>query len=224
MKAKADRRRTKALVYDGFAIIAKGLANGRRLEILDLLAQRDGSVQEIADELGESMANTSQHLRVLERSGLVASRRQGNHVIYALARPEVGLLLDTIRSIGAEQLESVEQLISEHLGRRDEIAWITKSELVRRLRKHEVVLIDTRPRADFEASHITGAISMPVDEIERRIAELPVDKDVVAYCRGPFCAFADEAVRALNHHGRRALRLEDGLPAWTRAGLPTTVD
>ena len=223
LDGKAARQRaSKAQLYDGFAIIGKALASGRRLEILDVLAQGPRSVEMIGVEIGQSVANTSQHLRVLATSGLVEAERRGNQVIYALARPEVGGLLERIRDLASEQLEAIEQLVSDHLGQRHEIDWITKRELRRRLRRHEVVLIDVRTADDFAAGHIAGARSMPLQELARQIGDLPSGVDVVAYCRGPFCALADDAVRMLRRRGFRALRLEDGFPEWERAGLPTS--
>jgi rhodanese-related sulfurtransferase/DNA-binding transcriptional ArsR family regulator len=214
---------TKAQLYDGFATIGKALASGRRLEIIDVLAQGSRSVEEIAAEIEQSVANTSQHLRVLAASGLVDTTRRGNHVFYELARPEVGELLQLIRTTGADQLEAIERLVDDHLGPRDQIDWITRKELSRRLRRHEVVLVDVRPRRDFTNGHIPGAVSIPVGELTSRADELPRDVDIVAYCRGPFCALADDAVRVLRRRGRRALRLEDGYPEWVRSGLPTAL-
>src|SRR4051812_39986693 len=183
---------TKAQLYDGFATIGKALASGRRLEIIDVLAQGSCSVEAIAAEIDQSVANTSQHLRVLAASGLVDATRRGNHVFYALSRPEVGELLQLIRSTGAEQLAAIERLADDHLGPRDQIDWITRKELSRRLRRHEVVLVDVRPARDFANGHIPGAVSLPVAELSARADELPNGVDVVAYCRGPFCALADD--------------------------------
>jgi len=218
----ASNHTTKAQLYDGFAIIGKALASGRRLEIIDVLAQGSRSVEEIATEIKQSVANTSQHLRVLASSGLVDATRRGTYVYYSLARPEVAELLQLIRSTGAAQLEAIERLVEDHVGRRDQIGWITRNELMRRLRREEVLLIDVRPSRDYSNGHITGALSIPAQDMNSRLARLPRGIDVVAYCRGPFCVLADEAVRTLGQYGHRALRLEDGFPEWIRAGLPTT--
>jgi rhodanese-related sulfurtransferase len=215
----ADRV-AKAALFDALASVAKALASGRRAEIVDVLAQGERPVEEIATEITQSVANTSQHLQQLLRAGLVRTRREGTRIYYALADDRVAELWAMMRAVAADHVGQIEQLATAYLGDRDHLQTITRTELKRRLRSREVVVIDVRPAPEFAAGHIAGAMSVPIGELKTKIKELPSDAEVVAYCRGPYCVYADDAVRTLARQGRRAARLEDGYPEWARAGLP----
>jgi len=216
-------RAAKDALFDGLAGVAKALGNGRRAELVDVLAQGERSVEELAGELGQSVANTSQHLQVLLRHGMVSSRREGNRIIYALASPRVAALWTAVREVAAEHVAELDRLAAAYLGDRSTLDVVTRDELVRRLREGDVVVLDVRPEAEYRAGHLTDAVSLPAAELTRRLREVPKDRDVVAYCRGPYCVYADEAVRALRRRGYRAARLEDGYPEWAAAGLSVEV-
>jgi rhodanese-related sulfurtransferase len=215
----ADRV-AKAALFDGLVTAAKALASGRRAEIVDVLAQGERPVEEIATEIEQTIANTSQHLQQLLRAGLVRTRREGTRIYYALADDRVAELWAMLRSVAAEHVAETERLATNYLGDRDQLQTITRAELKRRLRRRDVVVLDVRPAPEYDAGHIAGAISLPIDDLPRKLRDLPADADVVAYCRGPYCVYADQAVRTLTKKGRRAARLEDGYPEWARAGLP----
>jgi DNA-binding transcriptional ArsR family regulator len=208
----------KTRVFEQLAQVGRALGSGPRLVIFDLLSQGERSVEELARAAGLSVANASQHLQVLRRAGLVATRREGAHVHYRPAGDNVISLWLSLREVAEARLGDVERAAREYLG--DEVETIGRAELAERLASGEVVVIDVRPRIEFEAGHIQGARSVPLEELERRLVELPADVEVVAYCRGPYCVFAHEAVRRLTAAGRRARRLEDGWPEWRLAGLP----
>lgn len=212
------RRDAKDALFDGFASIAQALASGRRAEIIELLAQGERTVDEVAREISQSVANTSHHLRALARAGLVTTRRAGTHIHYRLASPTVVDAWVALRDLAAERVDELDTLADAYLGDRDELETITRDELNERLQQGDLVLIDVRPEAEYAAGHIPGAISTPPDRLERALDALPAHGDVVAYCRGPFCVYADDAVRELKARGRRALRLEEGLPEWRRSG------
>ncbi|MEX2551265.1 MAG: metalloregulator ArsR/SmtB family transcription factor [Nitriliruptoraceae bacterium] len=213
-----SRREAKDALFDGFATIARALASGRRAEIIDVLAQGERTVDEVAREISQSIANTSHHLRALARAGLVTTRRAGTHVHYRLASPLVEELWATLRDLAAERVDELDALAAAYLGDRDELQTITRDELDERLQRRDLVLIDVRPEAEYAAGHIPGAISTPPDQLDHALDALPDEGDVVAYCRGPYCAYADDAVRTLQARGRQALRLEEGLPEWRRNG------
>jgi len=213
-------RAAKDALFDGFAGVAKALGSGRRAEIVDLLSQGERSVEEIAAELGQSVANTSQHLQQLLRTGLVRTRRDGTRIFYALAGPRVAALWAAVRDVAAEHVAQLNGLAAAYLGDRSQLDSLTRAELVERMRIGDVVVLDVRPEPEFQAGHIAGAVSLPVGELSRRLRGVPKDRQVVAYCRGPYCVFADDAVRALRRRGYRAARLEDGYPEWARVGLP----
>jgi rhodanese-related sulfurtransferase len=215
----ADREAKDAL-YDALAATAKAMASGRRAEIVDLLAQGERSVEDVATEIGQSVANTSQHLRQLHRSGLVTTRREGTRVYYALAGDRVGELWALLRGVAAEHAGDVDRLAAAYLGDRDGIEVVTREELARRIGRRGTLVVDVRPAPEYAAGHIRGAVSVPVGDLRRWARDLPAATRVVAYCRGPYCAYADEAVRLLVRRGTRAARLEDGFPEWARAGLP----
>jgi rhodanese-related sulfurtransferase/predicted transcriptional regulator len=216
MGSRAD----KEALFEAQAGVAKALASGRRAEIVDLLAQGERSVEDVAAEIGQSVANTSHHLRTLARAGLLHSRREGTRVRYRLASDRVAQLWGAIRDVAGDHVAEVAQLARAYLGGDDGLEPLTREELARRLETGEVVVIDVRPWPEFLAGHVVGARSMPIDELERHLASVPPDAEVVAYCRGPYCVYADDAVRALRAQGLAARRLEEGFPEWRRAGLP----
>ncbi|MGQ0826258.1 MAG: ArsR/SmtB family transcription factor [Actinomycetota bacterium] len=216
-------REAKDSLFDAFAAVAKALGSGRRAEIVDVLAQGERSVDEIAGEIEQSVANTSHHLQALLRGGLLSSRREGTRVFYALASERVGELWAALRDVAAEHVAGIERLAAAYLGDRGDVEAVTRDELAARLRRRKVVVIDVRPTAEYAAGHIPGARSLPPDDVKRHLRTIPRDGEIVAYCRGPFCVYADDAVRVLRRRGIRARRLEDGFPEWKRAGLPIAV-
>jgi rhodanese-related sulfurtransferase/DNA-binding transcriptional ArsR family regulator len=215
----ADRA-AKTALFDEFARAAKALASGRRLELLDVLANGERTVDALAGEVELSLANTSQHLQVLRQAGLVTSRREGTSVWYRLAAPEVFELWRALRALASARVAEVERLAAAYLGARDQLEPVTREELARRLLDGDApMVLDVRPAAEHAAGHLPGAVSIPIGELRRRLADLPADREIVAYCRGPYCAFAHEAVAVLREEGFTARRLEDGLPEWEAAGL-----
>ena len=213
-------RAFKDRLYGEFAAIGRALANPHRLELLDLLGQGQRSVEALAQEAHLSLANASAHLQVLRRARLVEAEKRGLNVVYRLANPGVYALWRTLRDLGASQLAEVDRLVETYLTDRDSLAAISKEDLVRQLAEGAIVVLDVRPVVEYDQGHIVGARSLPIDELERRLTELPRDREIVAYCRGPYCVFADDAVRLLRRRGRLARRLEDGFPEWQRADLP----
>jgi rhodanese-related sulfurtransferase len=211
-------RAAKDALYDGFAEIAKAMANGRRAELVDVLCQGERHVDELATEIGQSVATTSFHLRSLAAAGLVTTRRNGTRIHYRLTSPGVAELWRTIRDVAADHHARLDELATAYLGDRDTLDRIGSRELADRISIGDVVVIDVRPEPEYAAGHIAGARSIPVDRLADQLGSLPADVDVVAYCRGPYCVMADEAVRFLRNHQRRALRLDDGFPGWVRAG------
>lgn len=219
----ADHR-VKAELFDQFARIGAALASGRRIEMLDVLANGERSVEVLAKEVQLSVANTSRHLQVLKEAGLVVGRRAGTSIFYRLATADVYALWASLRTLAANRLADVERLVTAYVGSRDELEPVTRRDLRRRLAAGEDLLIlDVRPRDEFRSGHLPGAISVPLDELRRRLDQLPRDRQIVAYCRGPYCAFAPEAVALLRGQGFAASRLEDGMPEWAADGLPTEV-
>lgn len=214
-------RAAKVALFDAFGAVAKALASGRRAEIVDLLGQGPRSVEEIASEIGQSVANTSHHLHALAAGGLVRSTKQGTRVIYRLAGPTVVELWRSLREVAAEHVGELERLARDYLGEREGLEPVPRAELARRLKRGDVVVIDVRPEAEYRTGHIAGARSIPISELGRRLKEVPKGRQVVAYCRGRYCVFADDAVRTLRRKGIPALRLEDGFPEWRDEGLPT---
>ncbi len=217
--AMGDRAAKDAL-FDAFAEVAKALASGRRAEIVDLLAQGERSVDEIAGEIDQSVANTSHHLRAMARAGVLRTRREGTRIVYMLASDRVAELWAALRGVAAEHVAGIERLAEDYLGDRAALEAVGRRELVARLKAGDVVVLDVRPTPEFEAGHIPGARSVPVGKLRQYLRALPKDAEVVAYCRGPYCVYADDAVRLLRRRGYRARRLEDGFPEWKRAGLP----
>ncbi len=213
-------RQAKDALFDAFASVAQALASGRRADIVDVLAQGERSVDEVAGEIGQSLANTSHHLRSLARSGLVRSRREGTRVVYRLASDRVAELWAAVRDVAARHLAEVSVLAGEYLGDRGDIEQVSSAELAERVARGEVVVLDVRPEAEYRAGHIAEARSLPIAELESRVGELPAQREVIAYCRGPYCVYADDAVRILRARGVPARRLDVGFPEWRRAGLP----
>jgi len=202
----------KEALFEAISLMGKGFASPVRLELLDLLAQAPRTVRELAGASGQSTANTSQHLQALQAAGLVSRQREGTSVRYALAGEDVLALWLALRNASAARLAEVERAAREYLG--EEVEAIGRDELVARLSRGDAVLVDVRPEEEYQAGHIEGARSIPIDELERRLAELPEDREVIAYCRGPFCAYAHQAVRTLREAGRQSRRLEEGWPEW----------
>ncbi|MGI8800679.1 MAG: ArsR/SmtB family transcription factor [Solirubrobacteraceae bacterium] len=210
-----DARAEKDALFDAIALMGKAFASPRRLEMLDLLAQAPRTVDQLARASGQSTANTSQHLQALHAAGMVSRAREGTSVRYALAGDDALALWLALRDTSLARLAEVERAARNYLG--EDVEAIGRDELKARLRRREVVLVDVRPPEEFDAGHIQGARSIPLDELEHRLAELPPDCEVVAYCRGPFCAYAHQAVRLLHAAGRTARRLDDGRAEWQRA-------
>ena len=216
----APHRAFKDRLYGQLARVGKALASPHRLELLELLAQGERTVDSLAGEISMSIASTSQHLQALREGGLVESRKQGLFVHYRLADPTVFELTRALRVVAEARLAELERVVRDHFGDRSEPQPVMMEELVERARSGKVVIIDTRPANEYAAGHIAGAISVPIDELEGRLKQLPKSKEYVAYCRGPYCAYADRAVEVLRGHGRRARRLAQGFPEWKAAGLP----
>ena len=214
------KRTFKDQLFEQFARIGKGLASGRRLELLELLAQGERTVEELARETGMSVANTSQHLRALREAQLVEVRREGLYARYRLANEHVFALWQALRELGSARLAEIRHIVETYLTDRESLSGITCEELSRRLKDRSVVLLDVRPEEEYQAGHVAGARSIPLTELKARLKELPKRKEIVAYCRGPYCVFADEAVALLRSHGRKATRLETGFPDWKARGLP----
>ncbi len=213
----------KAALFDALASVAQALGSGRRAEIVDLLAQGERSVEEIAHEIDQTVANTSQHLQVLARSGLVRSRRDGTRIFYRLASDRVGELWTAVRDVAVRHVAEVGILADEYLGARDGIEHLSAEELEQRLARDQVVLLDVRPEPEYRAGHIAGARSAPLAELPSLLPKLPRRREIVAYCRGPYCVYADDAVRLLRERGWKARRLDVGFPEWRRTGLPIEI-
>jgi rhodanese-related sulfurtransferase/predicted transcriptional regulator len=208
--AKGDR--PKAALFESIAVMGKAFASPRRLELLDLLAQGPRTVDQLAKASKQSVANASQHLQALHAAGLVSREREGNKVRYELAGEDVLKLWLTLRDTSAERLAEVERSARDFLG--EEVEGIDRTELLKRMRRREVVVIDVRPEDEYEAGHIEGARSIPIEELKERLDELPKGHEGIAYCRGPFCVMANQAVRQLRDAGRSARRLDEGWPEW----------
>ncbi|HLQ35054.1 MAG TPA: metalloregulator ArsR/SmtB family transcription factor [Chloroflexota bacterium] len=213
-------RAFKEQLYGQFARLGKALASASRLELLDLLAQGERSVDDLAHEAGLSIANASAHLHVLSGAQLTTSRKEGLRVYYRLADPAVVRLWQALRDAGERQLADIDRLVQTFLTERPQLEAITREQLQTRMAGSRTVVLDVRPALEYRQGHIAGARSIPVDELEQHIAELDPATDVVAYCRGPYCVYADEAVTLLKARGFRAVRYDEGYPDWAAAGLP----
>jgi rhodanese-related sulfurtransferase len=215
-----SHREFKDPLYEQFARIGHAVASPKRIELLDLLGQGPKTVEALAAATGTPVKSTSAHLRVLRQARLVETRRAGTYVHYRLADASVEHLLRALKGLAHARLAEVERVASLYLTRRDELEAVTLADLRRRLEEDSVTVLDVRPRDASEAGHVPGALSIPVDELEARLGELPPDREVIAYCRGPYCVFALEALGTLRASGRPARRTEDGLPEWRAAGWP----
>jgi len=213
-------REFKDGVYAELSRVAKAIESPHRLELIDLLAQGERSVESLAGQAALTIANTSRHLQVLKGARLVETRKDGLRVFYRLADPQVFGVVRAIRELAERRVAEIEQLVRSYLGTRDELEAVSRDELRRRLVQGSAVLVDVRPAEEFLAGHIPGAISMPIEDLARRSARLPARKEVIAYCRGPYCVMAYDAVVRLRASGRRARRLVDGFPEWSASGLP----
>jgi len=213
-------REIKDRIYEQFSRIGKAIASPHRLELIELLAQGEGTVERLAGALCVPIANASHHLQTLRAARLVDARKQGTFVYYRLADPEVFELARMIRMLAERHLAEVDRIVRTYFGARDHLDPIGREVLLERARVGDIIVLDVRPAEEYRAGHIAGAVSVPVGELEHRLAELPADKEVVAYCRGPYCVMALEAVQKLRAHGLAARRLVDGFPEWRSAGLP----
>jgi rhodanese-related sulfurtransferase/DNA-binding transcriptional ArsR family regulator len=207
-------------LYVQFARVGHAVASPKRIELLDLLSQGEKTVEQLAEQSGVSVKNTSAHLRVLRQARLVETRRDGTYVHYRLAGDDVFRFLRDLQTLGRNRLAEVEQAAKLYIDGRDELEPVTLQELRRRLREDDVTLIDVRPPDEYRAGHIPGALSIPVNQLKRRLAEIPKRREVVAYCRGPYCVYSVEAVEILRKSGYRARRTGEGLPDWRASGLP----
>jgi rhodanese-related sulfurtransferase len=220
---QTEKRAFKDQLYEQFARIGKALASPHRLELLDVLAQCERAVEALAEETGLTVANASQHLQVLRTAHLVEVRREGVSMYYRLADERVFRMWQAVRTVGEGQLAEVDRVVQTFLQDRTRLQPMGAHELLRHLSDDQIVLLDVRPAEEYEASHLPQARSIPVTELEARLAELPADREIVAYCRGPYCVFADEAVALLRARGYRARLLEQGVPEWRTLGLPVEV-
>lgn len=215
-----DHRQFKDRLYGQFARLGKALASPQRLELLDLLTQSERTVESLAAEIGSSTANTSQHLQALRHASLVDTRKDGLFVYYRLADASVAQLCAALRTVAEQQYAELDRIVRDHFGDRSDPEPVQMDELLRRARKGDVVILDTRPAREYAAGHIAGALSVPIDDLQDRLRKLPKSKAFVAYCRGPYCIYADQAVERLRASGRRAHRMATGFPEWRSAGLP----
>lgn len=210
----------KQQLFDEFATIARAIGHGGRLELLEHLSQTEKSVDALAEAIGLSVANTSQHLQSLKRAGLVTSRRDGKYMFYRVAGDDVVELMRLLFRLGEKNLAEVDRVLRGYFHERDAMEPVSRDDLLSLVRDGSVTVLDVRPAQEYAAGHIPGALNIPVKELESRLAELGKGREVVAYCRGPYCVLSFEAVAALREKGVNARRLEDGLPEWRAAGLP----
>lgn len=212
----------KQALFEQFALIARTLGHPHRLDLLEQLAQGERTVEQLADKIGLSIANASQHLQRMARAGLVASRRDGKFVNYRLSDDAVLEALAALRKIGERNLAEVERVVRSYFDQRDDFEPVTRKELLKRSRAAAVTILDVRPADEFALGHLPGALNIPLRALQSRLSELKRDNEIVAYCRGPYCVLSYEAVAALRKHGFNARRLEDGFPEWRAAGLPVS--
>ena len=210
----------KKKLFENFARVAKALASANRLELLEALAQGERSVDGLAQASGMSVANTSNHLRIMREGGLVQSRKEGTQVIYRLSGDKVALLLADIRHVAEQHLAEVQRIVQDNFNSRDKLTPVRRDELLGLVKSGEAMVIDVRPSTEFDAGHIAGAVNIPLESLTQRLSKLPKDQEIVAYCRGPYCMMSFDAVEQLRQHGYRARRLEDGYPEWKTDQLP----
>jgi rhodanese-related sulfurtransferase len=222
MEGRVGKREAKSALYEEFARMGKGLANPKRLELLDLLSQGERSVEALAKVAGLGLSTASLHLQALKDAGLVLSRRDGTFIHYRLAGPDVGALFAMLRQVATAHIAQIDRAAAAYLGEdpHDPAEAIERSDLLRRVRAGEVVVLDVRPSLEYHAGHIPGAISVPLDELEKFLSNIIQDDELVVYCRGAYCVLAYDAVRTLNAKGHRAYRLQEGMLEWRVAGLP----
>jgi rhodanese-related sulfurtransferase/DNA-binding transcriptional ArsR family regulator len=214
----------KQALFEQLAVVTRAMGSATRLELIDFLAQGQRNVEELAQVAGLSVANTSKHLQQLKAAGLVEAQRDGKHVRYRLADERVLDAIGALRVLAEARLERVGALVASYLRSRDALEPVRAMELLERARRGLVTVVDVRPPEEYTQGHIAGALNIPLDQLKRRLKELPRDREIVAYCRGPWCVLSFEAVARLRRAGREARRLEDGLPEWRRAGLPVESD
>lgn len=215
-----NKRQFKDKVYSELARITKSMANPHRLEIIELLAQGEFSVEQIAEQTNLPIANASQHLQVLKMAQLVEINRQGNFIFYRLANANVFKAWKALRELGVERIEAIDKVVKEFRKSKFDFETVTIDELIEKLESGKVTILDVRPESEFKQGHIANAISIPIEELSKRMKELPKRTEIIAYCRGPFCVYADEAVALLMRAGYKATRLEEGFPDWSLMGLP----
>jgi rhodanese-related sulfurtransferase/DNA-binding transcriptional ArsR family regulator len=211
-------------LFNQFARVAKAMSNGYRLELLEFLAQGERSVDALARVSGLTVANTSQHLQQLRQAGLVTNRKEGHKVIYRLSGPDVPALLASLREVAERHLADVNRLVDDYLKVKDDLEPVPAAQLLERARQGLVTVLDVRPPEEYAAGHLPGAVNIPLEELERRLDELDSSQEIVAYCRGPHCVLAFDAVARLRQRGVKARRLDGGLPEWRMQGLPVEVD
>lgn len=214
-----SRTNFKHDLFTQFARVGKALSNGNRLELLEFLAQGERSVEELSKVAGLTLANTSQHLQLLRQTGLVAARKEGLKVFYRISGDDVLVLFDALRHVAERHVAEVERLVNTYLTVKDSLEPIPRAELLARVRDGLVTVLDVRPPEEYAAGHVPGAVNIPLHELEQRLDELGKDQEIVAYCRGPHCVLAFDAVARLREKGLKARRLEDGYPEWKTAGL-----
>ena len=217
------RKSAKVKLYEELSRVGRALGSARRLELLEILAQGERSVEVLSRATGLSVANTSHHLQALREARLVEARKEGLFVFYRLTSPEVFGVVRTIRRLGEQHIAEVDRIMRSYFDQRDELEPVRRDELLERAKTGTVIVLDVRPSEEYRAGHIPGAMSVPIDQLEQRLADLPADKEIVAYCRGPYCVMSYNAVEALRARGRRARRLIDGFPEWRADGLPVEV-
>ncbi|HVS43161.1 MAG TPA: metalloregulator ArsR/SmtB family transcription factor [Candidatus Dormibacteraeota bacterium] len=213
-------REAKDALYEQFARLGRAFANPKRIELLDLLAQGERSVEALAEGTGMGVTNTSNHLQVLRQACLVATRKEGTRVLYRLADDQVLVFAVALRALARTRLAEVDRVVRDYFLARDSLETVSRDELMERAARGDVIVLDVRPREEFVQGHIAGAVSVPLAELEEHLRDLRSDVEIVAYCRGPYCVLAPQAVELLRRHDFRARRLEDGMPEWRLAGLP----
>lgn len=219
-----NKRQFKDKVYDELAKITRALANPHRLEIIELLAQGDHSVEQIANETGLSVANASQHLQVLKTAQLADVSRKGNFIHYRLANTNVFKAWKAVRELGVERIATVEKLVKDFRQSKFKFVSVTIDELIKKIESEKITILDVRPETEYKNGHIANSISIPFDQLAGRLKELPKRNQIIAYCRGPFCVFADDAVAMLTKAGYKATRLDEGYPDWALMGLPVEMN